>query len=181
MTIIGAAWLRRTVRQTLLGLLLVSPLASAWAEQSSRVVRDMQRVTLWQLIDVLGGSPSLAPSAVVAVLPVAFKLTTRHADVADYAADGVALADGVHLGDVALRTRLDDTTRGLMVLDVEGACMTLDDVRRRYPAITLTSPPPGHSPSESSGYSDAQAWGTLGFGFKESNRQCLATVVIDRT
>lgn len=142
---------------------------------------DMQKITLWQLIEVLSEYPSLEPTALAAVLPVAFRPTTRNAYFAMHEADGVALADGVNISHVQLRTRLDDAARGLIVLDLEGACVSLDDVRQRVPSVALTNAPRGRSPNETTGFSAEQAWGTLSFGFKERSPGCLASVVIDRT
>jgi hypothetical protein len=48
------------------------------------------------------------------------------------------------------------------------ACVTVDDVRREFPEMALTSRPSGHSPEEEFVWGVEQDWGALSFGFPES-------------
>jgi len=181
MTSIRAAWDHRATRRALLAALLVGPFFTARAGQNDRKAKDMQNTTLWQLIEAVGGYPSLDPTALAAVLPVTFTPTTRNAHFAMHEATGVLLADGAEITHVELRTSLQSAERGLVVLNVSGACIDKDLMRQHYPDVALSNVPRGRSMNEQTGFATQQPWGKLSFGFKESNRDCLARVVIDRT
>jgi hypothetical protein len=84
--------------------------------------------------------------------------------------DGGAVELGQNLTISAVAMAVNDEGRWNFASYDFGAipCITLDDVRARYPNITLTSRPTGHSANERFVWSAAQPWGTLTFAFPES-------------
>lgn len=142
---------------------------------------DTQTYTLWSLLDALGEQPSLAPDKVRLTLPVDFVEKKRNPHFAFYDGGHLGLADQVEIDKVELRTNLSDEARGLLVLDLAGTCLSIEQLRARYPGLAITDHPRGRSLDEETTYSVQQPWGQLSFGFKERKPECLATVVLDRT
>lgn len=69
-------------------------------------------------------------------------------------------------------------SRCALSLDIEGTCLTLSDVRSRYPKLDLTDVPHGHSWEEQTLWTSTQAWGRVSFGFKAKNPDCLCSVTM---
>jgi len=136
---------------------------------------DIQRTTLWQLIEVLGPYPSLAPDKIKQVLPTDFSERRRSTYTSFYVGGPLQLAGQINIEAIDLRVRLTDEARGMVSLDIAGACVTLHDVHLHYQDIRITDHPHGHS------WSTYPPWGKLSFGFKERNPDCLASVTINRS
>jgi len=142
---------------------------------------DIQRTTLWQLIGVLGPYPSLAPDKIKQVLPTDFSERRRSTYTSFYVGGPLQLADQINIEAIDLRVRLMNEMKGLVVLSIAGACVTLHDVHLHYQDIRITAHPRGHSLDEKTSWSTYQPWGKLSFGFKERNPDCLASVTINRS
>ena len=142
---------------------------------------DTPPYTLWTLIDALAEQPSLAPDKVKLTIPVEFVEKKRNPYFAFFDGGHFDLADQVEIENVELRTNLADEARGLLVLGVAGTCLSVEQLRARYPELAVTDHPRGRSLEEETTYSIQLPWGQLSFGFKERNPACLATVVLDRT
>lgn len=170
----------QVIRRAILGALFLGALPGVWAGQNNVVKLNMQNINLWQLIDVLTEYPSFAPSDLSTVLPVGFVQASRRSSFTVYRGGAASLAEGVELASVEVRSDHEDARLGLISIQLTGICVTLAQVREHYPDIVLSDTPRGRSLEEVTGFSAVKPWGKVSFGFKERNRECLATVTIDR-
>lgn len=162
----------------LAGLALGTAACATGADERNPM--DMPHPTLWHVIEILGDQPSLAPERVALVLPVTLVELYRNAYFSFHEGGRVDLADRIDIDKVELRVSLTDEARGLVLLRLGGACLPIEEVRARFPDLSLSNQPRGRSLDEEAGYATARPWGRLSFGFKERNPRCLATVVVDR-
>jgi len=159
--------------------LLINTIAYATEFQKKRDI-DIQRTTLWQLIERLGAHPSLLPGKLKQVLPTDFSKHRRSAYTSFYDGGPLYLADQINIEVIDLRVRLMNEAQGLIALEIAGVCVTLEQVRAHYPDLVFTDIPRGRSLDEKTYWTTYLPWGELSFGFKERNPDCLASVVIDR-
>jgi len=164
---------------SMLVTLIISTTAYA-VESQKKIYMDTQRTTLWQLIGKLGVYPSLSPDKIKQILPTDFSKRLRTDYFSYYNGGPLHLAEQISIEAIDLRVRLMDETKGLVVLSLAGACVTLNDVHLHYQDIRITGHPRGHSLDEKTSWSTYQPWGKLSFGFKERNPDCLASVTINR-
>jgi len=142
---------------------------------------NIQRTSLWELIETLGGHPSLLPDRLRQVLPVEFSEHRRSAYSSFYDGGPLGLGGKIDIKAVFLRVRNENETQGMVSLYLNGTCVALDEVRAHYPGVIITGTPRGHSLDEETYWSIWRPWGKLSFGFKERNPKCLASVVLDRS
>jgi len=140
----------------------------------------IQHITLWQLIERLAAQPSLSPGKIQQVLPTNFSERLRYPNTLFYEGGSLHLADHITIEAIDLRVRLTDETQGMVLLDITGACVALEQVEVHYPDLVPTDVPRGRSLEEKTYWTTYPLWGKLSFGFKERNPNCLASVVIDR-
>ncbi len=68
------------------------------------------------------------------------------------------------------------TSGPLLIMKIDGACLTKAEVQSRFGPLALTEVPRGKSLDEETGFSRNYDWGTLYFGFSERSRDCVRTV-----
>lgn len=137
--------------------------------------------TLWQAIDALTHRLPFSKANVERLLSARLSETEEGGnDVFQiFKSDPVRLLDGVVIENVDLRIRRVGPDPGFLVLDIGGRCIKIDDVRTHYASLSITDRPRGRSLDEVTSYTASLPWGRLSFGFKERNRQCLASVAFD--
>lgn len=140
-----------------------------------RIVTTKQ-MTLWQAVEVLAKQIPFSKAKIEETLAIGLVEKRRSAHTTFFEGGGVRLLQSVGLTKVDLRlgNRPDDP--GLLGIDLEGPCITLDDVRRHYPSLEITDAPRGRSMEEETVYTATLPWGELSFGFKEKNPNCLAGI-----
>jgi len=84
---------------------------------------DIQRITLWQLIEVLGPYPSLAPDKIKQVLPTDFSERRRSTYTSFYVGGPLQLANQISIEAIDLRVSLTDEAQGMVSLDIAGAAL----------------------------------------------------------
>jgi len=153
------------------------------SELQTRTAMKNQKITLWQLIDVLGDYPSILPGKISQVLPVKFTEKENNGYFSFYDGGRLSVAGQIDIAAILLRVRNEDETRGMisLYLDTDDACVTLDDAHGQFPSVVITGTPRGHSLDEETYWSIQRPWGELSFGFKERKPDCLASLLIDRT
>ncbi len=142
----------------------------------------MNQVTmnLWQTIEALAKQVPFSKAKIEALLSAPlFETDYTGNDVFQfYASDRIELKGGVIISKVDLRIKRQGVDPGFMVLNIEGACVRLDEVRRYYGEMTITETPRGH-PDNVTAYTAIQHWGELSFAFKERNPDCLAGIAFN--
>lgn len=143
-------------------------------------------MTLWQTIDALAQQIPFTRAKVEAVLMT--HLVEKDTSGSPFpntafrfyvAGRTVRLSDGVVISNVDLRIRRRAGHPGFLVLNLNGACIGLDEIRAHYEDIKLTFPPRPDSADPSTGYSVFLPWGKLSFGFPVRNPDCLSSLVFD--
>jgi hypothetical protein len=139
------------------------------------------RLTLWEAVDALAAQVPLSKRNVEATLslPLRERAEPSNPLFDFFEGAGLRLRGGLLVSNVDLRVKKDDPRMGLLVLDLAGGCIRVDDVRARYGTLEITESPRGHSLEEATSFSSARRWGRLSFGFKERNRDCLAYIVLN--
>lgn len=138
-----------------------------------------QPVDIWRTIDELRAQMPLSVASVEAAISVS--LTDEKQQHNDwfqfYKSNAIALDDAVVIRSADLRVRRTPPHPALLVLNLEGRCITIDEVRGHFAPLRITGVPRGHSREELTTHSFAASWGRLSFSFKESNPTCVAVVV----
>jgi len=175
----------KKIKQTLLAIMLVLLMAniSAYAAEShmKNSIKTHQ-ATLWQLINELIDHPSFTLDTIGQVLPVEFTKRGDNGYSAFYEGGPIHLTDQVVVKTATLAIRHNDGISRLIGLDLSpsGTCVTIDEVYAHYDNTEIIGTPRGDSLAEETTWAVRYPWGRLAFGFKESNRDCLASVGIRR-
>lgn len=154
-----------------------------FSEAHAKEGKKMKAVELtwWQAVDALVKQIPFSKKKVETLLKTSLSETDNTGnDVFQfYESPPVTLKDGVVIRNVDLRIKRAGPHPGFMVLEIEGQCVTLDQIRRRYGPLEITETPHGHSLDEETSHSVVRPWGKLSFGFAERNPDCLASIVFD--
>ncbi|WP_295982355.1 hypothetical protein [uncultured Variovorax sp.] len=138
-------------------------------------------MSLWLAIDMLVAQIPFSKEKVESV--VATQLSDTHAPGGQvfqfFEGTPVRFEDGVEASKFDLRIKREGAHPGFLVVDVQGRCVPLDEVRRHYADLAITDVPRGRSMEEATSYTATLGWGRLSFGFREKNPGCLAFVVFD--
>jgi hypothetical protein len=134
--------------------------------------------TLWQILDELSHQLPFSKKRIETVLSTQLSESDKRGNdiFLFYMSPPVNLADGIVISNVDLRLKREGSHPGFLVLEIEGAHITGAQVRKHYDHLKITDFPRGRSPEEATVYSQDLPWGRLSFGFKERNRDCLASV-----
>jgi len=171
----------KRARLKLISDMLVSLAISATACATTlqeREEMDMYNTTLWQLIDTLVDQSSLSPDKIRQVLPIEFLEQDRNVNFSFNESGPLRLVDQVEIRKIDLRFKHKNEIQGLLILEFAstGACVTLDEVFTHYPDVI----PSQEAHGLFTYWTTYPPKGKLSFGFKESSRECLASVVINR-
>lgn len=142
-------------------------------------MRKDQSMTLWEAIDQLARQIPFTREKVEAVLSVTLTRWRQSPATDSYQSDPLALADGVVIDDVDLRVSRAGDRPGFLVLPVSGTCISLAQIKARYPQVYFDEPAYTQSPNEEKFYSIRQPWGKLNFGFRQGAPNCLASLSLD--
>lgn len=135
--------------------------------------------SFWQLLEEISRQIPWTVENVQGVLGTSLdKFKAGNPIMSFYRSPDFQLSDGLMVHAV-LGLHPDRPRQGHLTLTLDGACLTLAEVRSRYQALQLTDAPRGRSPDESTTYSEAQPWGRLSFGFPVKNPDCLGFVVLN--
>ena len=167
-------------RRWLLGLAIgLTGCVSAIESKEKAHKMTTRQMTLWQLIDALAQQVPFSKIKVETVLATDLHEIRRTNHTAFFQGGGVELAQACKVARIDLRLGTEPKDPGFLVLDIEGVCIRIEDLRERYNTLDLTETPRGRSLDESTTYSVVKPWGKLSFGFKERKPDCLAQVALD--
>lgn len=137
-----------------------------------------KQMTLWQVIDLLAQQMPLTPSKIETLLGVALSEEERGQAFIHFVGTGVALNAGLDISELNLLIppSLKFDEKSAFAFEIQGGCISLDEIRERYENLEVTQHPRGRSLEETTVYSKKTAWGVLSFAFKESRPDCLFRV-----
>lgn len=73
--------------------------------------------------------------------------------------------------------RLNEDVPVLAFFEMDGRCITVKELKRRYPAVSITGVPHSMSPEDKTYWSTESDRGKIAFGFAQKRPACLSTVV----
>ena len=138
-----------------------------------------RQMNLWQAIDELAKQIPFSKDKVENVLSVRLNEVEHNTYRVFLEGGPVDFADGRRIANVDLRVGFDPGNLGFLVLSIEGACVSLEQVRARYGSLEVTDRPRGRSLDEMTSHSIQLPWGKLSFGFTVRNPECLASIVLN--
>ncbi|MCL2779766.1 MAG: hypothetical protein FWD73_17375 [Polyangiaceae bacterium] len=140
-----------------------------------------RNMTLWQIIDALAQQIPFSKQKVETVLSTHLAEKDRNTYTIFLEGPGPELQEGVQirLVDLRLARGAEGITKGFLVLDIGGTCITTSQLMVKYDYLRITDTPSGHSLNGTTAYSQDMSWGKLSFGFEEKNPDCLADVAFD--
>ncbi|MCL2626149.1 MAG: hypothetical protein FWD46_04960 [Cystobacterineae bacterium] len=140
-----------------------------------------QQMSLWQVIEALAEQIPFSKQKVESVLGT--QLTETEEGGNDlfqfFESPPLPLADGVVISNIDLRLKRGGGHPGFLVLEVGGVCLRLEQIRKKYTQLSIRELPRGRSLEEETSFSQMLPWGQLSFGFKERNRECLASIAFE--
>jgi len=153
-------------------LLFACSLSSASKDET------VKTLTLWQAIDAATRQLPFTKAAIEKALSVQLveRVEPSNDKYTFFRSHQILLQDGIVLASVKLSIKKENPDISALGFDIEGTCVTLENVRRQYDALTLVGAPRGGSLEEATTYSASRPWGALLFGFKERQPDCLAYV-----
>lgn len=138
-------------------------------------------LSVWQLIEDVQATRLSLPS-VEKILNQTLVEQTQKSNTyfKFYSGQPVALAG--HSTIVKIDLRLPQPTHnstGMLALDIGGECITVDQVNKVFPNLTITGMPRGDSLLEATTFTDKTTWGEIRFGFQQKKPDCLGYVVFE--
>lgn len=137
-----------------------------------------QQVSLWELVSSVEQQMPLTISKVESLLGERFQQTDQTPAYVLLASKGTPLRDGLTVAraTLMLRPSLQFEDKSGLALELEGACVSLAQVRERFGELRLIQSPRGRSLDEATAWAVQRPWGHLTFSFTERQPDCLSQV-----
>jgi hypothetical protein len=167
-------------RGILIGTFGVLVGCSTTAESQGKKIMTSQ-MTLWQVIENLAKQVPFSKTKVESVLSIRLlENDERSNDVFQFfKGEYIELTNGIAVSRVDLRIKRDGPHPGFLVLELQGTCVGIEEVRRHYRGLEITDTPRGKSLDDVTSHTTKQAWGELSFSFKERKPECLSSIAFD--
>jgi len=139
------------------------------------------QLTLWEIIDALSRQLPFTKEKIERTLSINLNEPIYYGKDASrfFTSENLGLKNNVVVSKIDFRTKPDGAGPGFLVLNFEGACIGIAEIRHHYKTLEITASPRGNSLDEATNFSTIQHWGELSFGFKERRPECLAYVVLN--
>ncbi len=139
------------------------------------------QMTVWQALEAITQQMPLSKSKVESLFATQFVESDNTGNEAFhfYKSGRVALSSDVAIATIDLRIKRAGGHPGFLALQLEGACISLDEVREKYSKLEITDVPRGRSLDDVTSHTAALTWGELSFSFKERRPQCLSSITFD--
>ena len=147
--------------------------------QGNEMAMTTNLMTLWQAIDALVKQIPFSKLKVEAVLSARLDEVQRGTYTLFLEGGPSDLADAIRIAKIDLRLGFEPGDPGFLVLNVDGACVGIEQVRTQYSNVEITGMPRGRSFDEKTTHSVQLPWGKLSFGFKERKPECLASIIFN--
>lgn len=141
-------------------------------------INTMSQKSLWEVISVLEQQMPLSKANIEKSLETELIETERDENFILMTGTGPTLRDGVVLSklDLMLESSMKIGDKGAFAMELDGACLSLSDIRRHFKDIEITQHPRGRSLQETAVWSVSRLWGNLSFAFKAERPDCLFRV-----
>lgn len=135
--------------------------------------------SIWQIIDDMQSMSTFLLPGVEKILGQSLREEIQKSNefFQFYSGQELALAGSISIVNIDLRLPRPTAARaGMLLLHVAGDCISLPQVKQRFPTLEITGVPRGRSLEEATTYTASTAWGEIDFGFQEKNADCLGYV-----
>ena len=152
---------------------------------TSQVIAQEQFPTegqFWQRIDAIARKVRFGTDAVLDAWPMRKELLSREDTPYSSSLHGgtVSLTSDIIVRASELRIAKGEPARlGLAVLDIDGRCITVGEVKRHYPDIRISDVPRTASPRDRTYWTTTGVHGRISFGFANRRRDCLDGIVFN--
>lgn len=173
-------------RHVLLAFMALGVLGCAGVQSGPRAERGSvmngKQMSLWELVAGLEQQMPVTISRVEALIASKFALVKEGPPYVTLEAPGFPLADGLAVTQarMMLRPSLQFEDNSGMSLELEGACISLPQVRERFGELRLIQAPRGRSLDETEAWAVERPWGHLVFAFQQRRPDCLFRVSLLR-
>jgi len=165
-------------------LLLLAMVATA-CQSSTYASKDNTMIQLnlsvWQLIEDVQATRMALPDIEKILGQTLVEQTQKSNNYFKfYSGQPVALAAGATIAKIDLRLpQPTHNATGMLVLDIGGECITVEQVNQIFPNLTITGMPRGTSLEEATTLTDKTTWGEIRFGFQQKRPDCLGYLVFE--
>ena len=165
----------------LLAVIGIAGLTQAGEAKHGKDTMKQADMTLWQAIDALAQQIPFSRKKVETLLSTHLEEKSGTTSWNFFEGPGPKLSEGAIISNIDLRLRLNSEGQGFLVLEIGGACVTIDQIKAHYENLRITGSPRGGSLNAQTYYSKTLPWGELSFGIKEENPRCLFSVIFRPT
>lgn len=175
---------RAPCRKTLLIFLCASYISmpftngNAFPQKIMDISMPSKDITIWKMIDLISQQVPFTKEKLESVTRRFLSKKTGDGPVISFTGHNVPLADDIFIQKIELRQNPNHPRSGLVVIDVSGRCISVDQLKTNYEKLEITEFPRGKSLDETTTYTSRFVWGAISFGFKEKNPECLSWIVI---
>lgn len=120
---------------------------------------------------------SLTRKKIEAVLKAQFSESPPNGTIHYYHLSSAQLGAAAVFKDADLRVNLTDDSF-ILILKIRAACLRKTVVFSRFPQMTITNYPHGHSVNEETSWAARRDWGNLTFGFAEHTPDCVSSILL---
>ncbi|QKJ85704.1 hypothetical protein PMPD1_0732 [Paramixta manurensis] len=141
----------------------------------------MKGFNIWSFIEGMQTRATELDGDSIKKLPFPIFLDHENKYTAFYKGKDFKLDDGNNISSIDIRLSKEKSeTPAFIAFEISGECITLDELKKKYKPLELSSYPSGNSNDEVTAYTyHKNEKQTLSFGFKQTDPSCLHTVVID--
>ena len=139
------------------------------------------QLTVWQVIEGLGKLAPFSKSKVENQLSITLSEYDHPSNDAFRFFKGgrTGLANGVIISNVDLRLKREEGHPGFLVLELQGTCVDIKEVRQHFERLEITHTPRGRSPDDVTSHSAQRAWGEISFSFTERKPDCVSSIAFE--
>lgn len=151
---------------------------NAFSVEIKDISMSSKNITIWKIIDLISQQTPFTKEKIENATGGFLSNKTEDGPVTSFTGDNVPLADDIFIQKVELRQNSNRPGSGLVLLDVSGRCISVEQLKTKYKMLEITEFPRGRSLDETTTYTSHFPWGAISFGFKEKNPECLSWIVI---
>lgn len=171
-----------TLHKLLLLLLAIATTACQPIAHASKENTMIQlNLSVWQLIeDMQVASFTLAGVEKILGQTLVEQTQKSNEYVQFFSGQQLALAGNSIIAKIDLRLPRDTSnSKGMLALDLEGECITVQQVSQQFSDLAVTGIPRGDSLEEATTFTANTAWGKISFGFQQKKPDCLGYLVFN--
>lgn len=164
-------------------LACIAALTIACTDQLQGPAGQRDSMGIDSFIDAVARTDLRDRSRVEALLRQPMRLTDENRFYRFFKLDALQIDASMRATDVELREPRPGTgaSSALLTMAVAGDCLQIDDMKARFPGLTLFGVPRGRSPDERVSYEVRVLETSVRFGFNQESPSCLTNVTFEQS